>query len=76
MSNSKYTPMQILRDIIKLKIERLNNTKSLSIFMEAASLQEILRMIEGDSLGKPLLDQEAELLNETYQSGVEYGGNI
>jgi hypothetical protein len=71
MSNPKYTPMQILRDNIKLKIERLKNTKSLSIFMQAASCQEILDMIEGDSLGKPLLDQEIDCLEEAYHAGLD-----
>ena len=59
MSNTKYTPMQILRDNIKLKTIELGipNDK-----ISSTLYGEILEMIEGVSLGKPLLQQEAELL--------------
>lgn len=65
MSNPKYLPMQILRDNINVRIK---NETDLSALQE---LFDILKMIEGDALGKPLLEQEYECINQAYQEGIE-----
>ncbi|AWL07959.1 hypothetical protein HME7025_00074 [Aquirufa nivalisilvae] len=67
MSNPKYTPMQILRDNIKREIINTMDTKNLE---RGVAYLIVLKMIEGDSLGKPLLEQEIECLERAYQFGI------
>ena len=62
MSNQKYTPMQILQDNIKQKINQLEGHEQVRWIAEMEAYRAVLDMIQGDSLGKPLLEQEAELL--------------
>lgn len=69
MSDRKYTPMEILRDNIRIRLNHGINGEAISI-PEKHGYLYILEMIEGGSLGKPLLDQEKELLDERYQDGV------
>ncbi len=60
MSDRKYTPMEILRDYIKLRI----NSKDVRWVPNINIYHDIINMIEGNSLGKPLLEQEAEMIQE------------
>ncbi|MCZ2480027.1 hypothetical protein [Aquirufa nivalisilvae] len=71
MSNPKYTPMQILRDNIKRRIRQSSKTGQLYQATERMVYREMLKMIQGDALGKPLLEQEYECLEQAYSVGID-----
>ncbi|MHA8064908.1 hypothetical protein [Aquirufa aurantiipilula] len=71
MSNPKYTPMQILRDNIKQRIRLTAKTGLLYQSVSRMIYRDVLKMIEGDSLGKPLLEQEYECLEQAYSVGID-----
>lgn len=71
---TRLTPMNILRDNIKLQIEcQWCGT------IKKDELSKILDMIEGDSLGKSLIDQEEDMFIDAFVDGFrlqEHHGDL
>ena len=67
---TRLTPMNILRDNIKLKIDQAQGFHHVHWLAKIEAYNSILKMIEGDSLGKPLIDQEEELFIDAFMDGV------
>ena len=76
---TRLTPMNILRDNIKLKIDQAQGFNHVHWLAKIEAYNSILKMIEGDSLGKPLIDQEQELFIDAFMDGFRlqsYHGDL